>query len=58
MQFLAGIGLFAHFQTMASLLTVQGKHPCIDFAENDNLVLAADGCADPERPVAGLLLHV
>ena len=43
---------------MARLLAVQGKYPCIDFSENDSLMSAADGHADPEVPVAVLPLHV
>lgn len=50
-------GIFVHFQTMASLLTEQGKYSCIDFVENYNLVLTAAGHSDLERPMSVFLLH-
>lgn len=50
-------GILVHFQTMACLLTVQGKYSRIDFVESYNLVLAADGHSDPERPMGVFPLH-
>jgi len=42
---------------MATLLILQSKHPCIDFAGNDNsVVLAANRPAAPVKPAVFSLL--